>query len=573
VQPPRDSTNRTAGSQEQESTGDFGFARRDVQDILIVRIASVSAAIRPTFVARSLVPTLLVLLSQAALVAVLYWPTLQLAFVSDSWVYLARLRTSVWETLTTPTGYHYQPVACAWIALIRACFGENAAAFQGVLLLQLVSFSYLAYQLGRRLLPDPGVAFLGSLLVIGNAAFFETMYWPLAGNMHLLAAQLYVLALILTIDIARGRFPVTGPWLLGLTVLAAIFTHPAMITAVPVCAVTMFLAADTTGQTESRKSSLARKLHALAVLAAVTLPPFFLSRFLFAAEFDLGPKPAITRVQAYWLVSRGVVSVFSLRGAHDVLNWMMTLGTNAVFYTRPFWFWVAAWVVVVPLVAGVCFWRTRTPGVRVLISFMAIHVTIAAIAGGMSSRQSHLPAVSAGLLTAWAFRSVAERLAMLTTVPSMAPICRQLPAVGILILITWGGADHRTAAEVHLRAANLSRALVEHIRVLAPEGKPVHLTLVNMPAGTYGGGLHAATFANGLHELTRLTSSSVATLDLLRVAIPSAPPDFANGSVLVTPAAALKPRLLEPARVALIFESTSGIRVLTPDVLDRLVLP
>jgi hypothetical protein len=137
------------------------------------------------------------LLSQLALVAAIYWPTLQLAFVSDSWVYLARLKAGVWGTLTTPTGYHYQPVACAWIALIRTCFGENPAAFQAVLMLQLVSFAFLTYQLGRRLLPDEKIAFLGSLLVIGSAAFYEASYWPLGGNMHLLSAQLYVLTIIL----------------------------------------------------------------------------------------------------------------------------------------------------------------------------------------------------------------------------------------------------------------------------------------------------------------------------------------------------------------------------------------
>jgi hypothetical protein len=515
----------------------------------------------------SLMPSLLVLITHLALVAIIYWPTLQLGFVSDSWVYLARLRTSVWDTLTTPTGYHYQPVACAWVALIRACFGESPAAFQAVLILQLALFSYLTYQLGRRLLPDPGIAFLGSLLVTGSAAFYETTYWALAGNMHLLAAKLYVLAVILAVDLAGGRRVRSGPWLLGLTVLAAIFTHPAMVTAVPVCAVTLFLADPDVRRSLRPGEARARKLKALLVLAAVIVP-FALSRLAFAAHFDLGPRPGIGRMQAYWLVSRGLVAVFSLRGSHDVVHWLMTFGTFADFSSFHIWLFVAGWLGVAALAGAFCFWQTRTPGIRVLIAALTIHIVIAAIAGGMSSRQSHLPALFAGLLTAWAFYAVAGWLARTGAAAPVVAISRQLPAVGVALLIVAAASDHRISADLHVRAGNLSRALIEQIRILAPSDRGrVNLTLVNMPGYSIDRGFGAATFANGLHELTRLTSPAVDTLQLCRISIAGAPPDFAAGSVLVSPDE-LRSRLLEPSRVTLLFQAPSEFRILTPERLD-----
>ena len=518
---------------------------------------------RGTF--RASILTLVVLLSQGALVAVIYWPTLQLGFVSDSWVYLGRLHTGVWATVTTATGYHYQPVACAWIAIIRVCFGDNALAFQAVNMAQVGLLAYLAYQLGRRLLPDAGIAFVGSLLVIGNNAFYEASYWPLNGNMHLLAAQLYVAAVILACDVARGRFGAGGPWLLCGTVLAAIFTHPAMVTALPVCALTMLLAGD--GPAESRADARVRKFKALLPLAGVVVL-FAWSRSVFAAEIDLGPRPGFEPIRAYWLVSRGLLAVFSLRGSHDVVHGLLTFGTNAGFASVELWAYVAGWLAVATVAAGICLWRARTPGLRVLIGFLAIHVVIAAIAGGMSSRQSHLPAVPASLLTAWALHVAARRLATVVATTRGALVCSQIPAVGILLLIVAAQPDHVTSAEVHTRAGNLSRALFEQIKFHASAGRgPVHFTLVNMPAYTIERNIGAATFANGLNELAVLASPEVASLQLVRLSIPSAPADFANGSVPVE-LNSLRPLVRDPSRVVLLFEMPSALSVLTPERLD-----
>ena len=508
-------------------------------------------------------------ISQLVLVAIIYWPTLQLEFFSDSWVYLWRIQTDIWALLTKPTGYHYQPAACAWVAMLHGFFGQNPTAFQAVLMAQLALFSYLTYELGRRLLSNETAAFLGSLLVISSAAFYETMYWPLAGNMHLMAAQLYLLALILAVEIARGRLMRTGPWLLGLTVLTAVFAHPAMITSVPICALTLFLARSRVVVERTSRNGHCRK-KALVALAAVMLP-FMLSRFAFAATFDYGPKPALERMNAYALVSRGLIAVFSLRGSDDVVHRAMMLGTETPPLTSRFWYFVAGWLAAAS-VAGLSALRMRTPGPRLLVVALALHITVLAIAGGMSSRQSHLPAAFAGLLSAWALVAVAQRLKRSVTSTAAAWSCSQLPVVGIMVLVAAANADHRHAAEVHVDAATLTRTLVNKISDVASTNREViNLTLINMPAYTVGHGFGAATFANGIGELVRLTSQRVADLRLYQTSLPHAPIHFANGSTLVA-VESLKTELTEPSRVAILFEAPSRLRVVTARDLERLAV-
>lgn len=524
-------------------------------------------SVRPGAV-RALTPALLVILAQAALAYVIYRPTTQLYFESDSWVYLAMLRDGVWSTITTAIGYHYQPVTVAWVALIRACFGESAFAFQVINVAQIALLAHLTYELGRRLLPDAGVVFLGSLLVISNNAFYETAYWPLAGNMHMLAADLYVLAVIVACDVAAGRYGRFGPWLLGGTILAAIFSHPAMITALPVCAIALFIVGDAPG--ESIEAARQRKLKALVPLVIVAVM-FELSRLMFADAVASGPRPSLDPIRAYYLASRGIVAVFSLRGSHDVVSGLMTFGTYGNFEDTRLWVYVFGWIIAAAAAGAVCLWRARTPGLRLLVLFLAIHLVIAAIGGGTSSRQSHLPAVPAALLTAWALHVAAKRLAKAIATPYGAMVASQLPAAGILVLIVYSQRDHATSAEVHLRAANLTRALFAQMTAAAPPGGgPVNLTLVNMPAYTIERNIGAATFANGLTEMAHMASPAVASVQMARIDIPSAPADFANGS-LPTELNALRPLLLEAGRVVLLFERPSDLSVLTPARLDSLV--
>jgi hypothetical protein len=127
---------------------------------------------------------------------------------------------------------------------------------------------------------------------------------------------------------------------------------------------------------------------------------------------------------------------------------------------------------------------------------------------------SHVPADAPGCSPRGSFAYSSGDWRELQRAPSMS-VYRYAPAAGVLLLIAAAWPDHRAAAIVHHRAANLSRSLVEQIRTLAPPDRgPVNLTLVDMHGHNVERGLIAATFANGLVELARLTSPAVAAIEL-----------------------------------------------------------
>jgi hypothetical protein len=105
-----------------------------------------------------------------------------------------------------------------------------------------------------------------------------------------------------------------------------------------------------------------------------------------------------------------------------------------------------------------------------------------------------------------------------------------------------------------------------------PIADRVNLTLVNMPGYIVARGITAATFANGLVELTRLTSPAVRWIQLWRIPLSGAPADFANGSTPISPDAP-KTYLLEPACVALMFQTPSEIRRLSVDRFETINQP
>jgi hypothetical protein len=499
------------------------------------------------------------LVLQAALVAVIYWPTYRLQFASDAWVFLDRLRHGLWPAVATPIGYHWQPVAYAWWVLLRALFGERPAVFQAVSLAELTLLGHLTYRLGRRLFPDSSAAFLGSLLVLGSASFYEATYWCLNGNMHLLGADLYVLAVILAHDIARGGLGRGGPWLLGLTVLAAVFTHPAMITAVPVCALTLFLVGRE--RPDPRMAgpgrSWTRALLPLLVVAAL----FGVARMAFNAYLVGAPEPGIDAPRLLMLVQRGLIGLFTLQGSPIVADQVMTLGALPALATPLMSFLVAGWLIAAA-VAAVLLWRVGTSGIRLLIGFLAIHLAALTVASGVTSRQCTIPAVPAALLTAWALQAMASRAA--------AAVYRDAPAAVVLLLVLGAQPDHQAAARVWIRAGDAVRALVERIRAVAPAGgEQVDLMLVNMPSKTVDRGMHAWVFDNGLEELAWAASPAVGTVEVRRM--PGwGPPDDVSPRIRALNPDTLRLHLADPYRVLLVFEREPfGVRTVSAKDLDR----
>jgi len=500
---------------------------------------------------------------QAALVAAIYWPTYKLQFTSDAWVFLDRLRQGFWAAVATPTGYHWQPVAVAWVALLRGLFGERPAIFQAVNLAQLTLLGHLAYRLGRRVLAHAGTAFLGSLLVLGSASFYEATYWPLSGNMHLLGDDLYVLAVILAHDVARGRLGRGGPWLVGLTALAAVFSHPAMITVVPVCALTLLLVGERTDPGRSGK-------HRAVVLLLAVAALFGVARMAFNSAFAEGPQPGLDADRLFRLVQSGLICVFTLRGSTIYANWLMTLTALPEVGTSWTSLIVGIWMIAASAAAALLFWRVRTSGVRLLIAFFAIHLAALTLASGVTPRQCAILAVPAALLTAWAVRAVADRLAARAPTTAGAAVYHETPAALLLLLVLGAQPDHWTAARLSIRAGDAVRALVERIRAVAPPGgEQVDLMLVNMPGIMVDRGMHAHAFSNGLAELAWATSSAVGTVELRQM--PGwGPPDDVPRAIRRLSPDALRMHLADPYRVVLLFESEPfGVRTVSAKDLDR----
>jgi hypothetical protein len=497
---------------------------------------------------RALPSWLAVLGAQLALVAFIYGPTLKAGFVSDAWVYLAFTRQGTAKALLQPIGYHWQPVAVGWVALIRGLFGDRAIAFQVVHFLQLATFGLLAYLLGRRLIQDARASLLGSLLAVASAVHYEASYWPLAGNMHLLAVQLYLVSLLIAHDVAKGRLPRSGPWVLCLAMVAAVFTHPAMVTVIPVCGVLILL--------DCRDRRLARR-EALSFAArlgwplAVTAGLFGLVKVLVSAHLYAVPQLGFDRDRFYWLSARGLAGVFSLRGSADAFVSLLTFGSAVRWPDRRIWWFVGCWMLAAALASALWAWRARSPGVRFLLAFLAIHLVALTVgAGGVASRQSQLLAVPAALLAASALGALAARASRRWGRAAAALVV----AAPLALLLPGAYHDHRVAARLALVSGDLARQVVAHVRARTGPGKKVAtVTLVNMPPILYEQGISIFAFHNGVQHLVELASRSAAVADLRQFPLPNAPAVVTPGSEPIAPQE-LNARTTSPLHLVLLFE-------------------
>jgi hypothetical protein len=191
-------------------------------------------------------------------------------------------------------------------------------------------------------------------------------------------------------------------------------------------------------------------------------------------------------------------------------------------------------------------------------------VGIQAVAAPLSSRQAHVAAVPAALLTAWTLTTACERVA--TKADAAALATRLAPAAIVVVLVVAALADHHAAADVHGRAALLSRTLEDEVRAAAARA-PVNVTLVNMPGHVGGRGVQAAVFENGLDDMVRITAPAVGKVDIWRLPLPGAPDDY-NSLSVPSDSERLRARLLEPSSAVILYQTRSGPVVLTPAGLD-----
>jgi hypothetical protein len=267
-----------------------------------------------------------------------------------------------------------------------------------------------------------------------------------------------------------------------------------------------------------------------------------------------------------------LIAVFTGRASVVFIDRVLALGTNTTFPERRIWLFLALWLAVAVVVAGVCLWRARA-GVRLLVALLAVHLAALTVAAGISSRQCVVPSVAAALLTVWGLRAGAKRLVNGPPSRAWSAISHGIPAAGVAFLILAAQADHRTAARVHLRVADLSRALVAQLQSIARSGERVELTLINFPGAVGEDGINAFAFANGLDELSHIMGPAVHNLELAWIPIRNAPPPL--GDYVAHPSrVALRAELSDPHRVVLLYEDQpSAVRALAPADMEGLTAP
>jgi hypothetical protein len=507
--------------------------------------------------------TAAVLLAQVALVAALYPSPSRFFFVADPWPIMLRLRGDLLPALLHPIGYHWQPVAYAWVEAIRRVFGENPAVFQTINLGQLVSLGYLTYALGRRATGDAAIGFLASVLYLGSASYYEATYWAYAGNMHLVGAQLYMAALVLAWDTGEGRRPRAGAWLVGVAALGAVLGHPAMATVVPVAGLTIVLVAREKGRPLGRPER--RALAMLALTAAVAIG----TRLVVQRIVHGLPQPGFGREHWYG-IALAMVQMVTMRGSRIFAHAVVGFG-QAVNLSSPLLLLGTALWTMGPLLAAAGGWLlVRRAGFRVVVAFFAIHVYVAGLAAGLPSRQIILAQVPVALLTAWGLCALAARMARGRT-PAAAALAQQLPAFAALLLVLGAGRDHRVAMRITLRAGDTVRGFYRAVRAEAPIDGPVrHVVLVNLPHAYTEGGLSTQVLGNGAGEIPRMASHPETIVGIGTAPLP-------NGAVYQVPGhplsiAHLRARVQDPGQVVLVFQNPPHlVRRLTPRNIEAII--
>ncbi|HEY2737316.1 MAG TPA: hypothetical protein VGK45_02860, partial [Thermoanaerobaculia bacterium] len=276
-----------------------------------------------------------------------------------------------------------------------------------------------------------------------------------------------------------------------------------------------------------------------------------------------------------YLLVRGCVALLTLRGADTTLYKAVTfaLGPHGgSWLTRAcLVLWIAGLAGGAALLAA----RTRTPGIRVLIAWFALHMLTLSLATPIVSRHYYLGALPSSLLLAWALWWLADRLAAgwharsgRTALGLTEPQTATLLVFLIFSLLLAGAkSDLDTAAALGKEATGASRQVVQKVQArLAESAVTPRVALVNMPATLARDGVSIYSFVNGLHPLLRLsTAGRVAKPPLLYTYAEFHDGKFANASRPVT-LSDLAGRVRDPNSLVLMFDGRTRSLV----ALDRL---
>ncbi|HEX3554141.1 MAG TPA: hypothetical protein VIA62_13020 [Thermoanaerobaculia bacterium] len=510
----------------------------------------------------------------AVWVLVLYRQALTLGVLSDGWVLLEIASRGLLRAPLALLGYHTIPVTHLFNALLWKLFHLHETPYQLVNLAEMGLVGWLTYRLGCTLFGRPRIGLLAALLFLANSSFYEVPFWSMVGNFQSLAAMFY-LGGIFAVDRAL-RTPRPAGWavLFALCVLAGFFTYEPAVSLLPVGLLQAVLMPAANEETPKGISGLVRRLRPFFGPAGIVALVVGVSKALTSAAGHSAmflPKTLAELDFRIYLLVRGCIAIFTLRGSDPKLYSLLSFGLAPGSGTPLHRLLVALWAVALATAAALLAWRSRTPAVRFLMAWFAVHMLIVSTASGIVSRMFYLGAIPAALLSSWliwrgaemAAAALGRRLAL----PSTEGVTVGLAFFALALLVSGATTDLDAAARVHREATVASRRTVELARagLAAGAGKAGRLVLVNFPAILARDGIGAFAFVNGLTEELALKTGSAVSQPWLAHTYASAPEGrFANGSQPIS-LAELGRLSAEPQTEVILFDAQER----TPRELDR----
>ena len=501
----------------------------------------------------------------AVYVLALYRPALTLGVLSDGWVLLEIGSRGLRRAPFVLLGYHTIPVTHLFNAVLWKLFHLHETAYQLLNLVEMSVVGWLIYLLGVVLFKRRRVALLAALLFLANSSFYEVSCWSVVGNFQSLAAMFYLGGIFAVHRAVRSPRPAGWAALFALCVLLAFFTYEPAVSLLPVGLLQAVLMPAKEGTSDWTARSLIRRLRpfvlpALAVALVVAVSKALTSASGHTALFLPGSLDEL-KFRVFLLV-RGCIAIFTLRGADSTLYYILSFGLAPGAGTLLHKLLVGFWVLALAAVAALLMVRSRTPAVRFLVAWFAVHMLILSAATAIVSRMFYLGAVPAALLSSWLLWRGAETattaLSRRLSLPTTDGVTVGLAFFVLALLVSGATTDLDLAARIHREATNDSRQTVELARE-GLAGGARHLVLVNFPAILVRDGVNAFVFVNGLREeLALKTQGGVTRPQLARTYTIAPDGRFANGSRFLSPAE-LDRLIADPQNQVLAFDGQEGV--------------
>jgi hypothetical protein len=502
----------------------------------------------------------------------LYRRALGVGVISDGWELLGIASLGVRRAPFELLSYHTIPVTNLFNAILWKMFGLHEICYQLLNIGELALVACTLYGVGCVLFRQPRIAFLGALLLVANGSFYEIPFWPVVGNFQSLAALLYLAGLLAAWRACRSPRPFLWTSVFALCGLAAFFTYEPAVSVLAVGLLPALLLPESRAGAPAEgffRRSLRRLLPFVVplVMAAVIVlgSKALTARAGYNAMFIPDSWEAVkTRV---YLLVRGCVALLTLRGADNALYKVITFGLELPGGSPLSQACVALWSAGLVLGGAFLVFRVRTPAVRVLAGWFAIHMLTLSLATPIVSRHFYLGALPSSLLLAWALWWIAERMTNFwhsrASGPPQPRLALALVFLAFSILLAGAKSDMDAAAALGKEATSASRQVVNKVQErLALGAATPRVALVNMPAALSRDGVGTFAFVNGLHPMVRLsTAGRITHLDLLYTYAQFQDGKFANASLPVTPSQ-LAARVQDAGSLVLLFDRSHTLLTL-----------